>query len=588
MTSKVLATACKFAFCTALGVGCLQVGNVAFAQNVQGENNAAAQSSTAAVVQQQASEAASNVAALGTSAQAASANATVAQPSSQGSASGSATSGASEASPAAQTAQQPASQNASAQSEVDAAAKNEAASTLTEAEQSSKANGASKESSDDTDTSKSATSSSEKDENKTTSSAAEKEQATNKEVEQNDASAKTTQARPDATYVGFYTDMDGVRRWYENGIIAADKAFYDPSTDAWYWADADGSIATNKDVFIPVSNEDRSSGKWVRFDEQSRMVKGEDYRYDAWYYFDETTGEMAKGFTPLYAYPKWVFYDLTTGRMLYGEQYVPENNNSDAQWRWYLFDAYTGATLHGWQYIANSSKWVYYDDACSYMLYGQHYLHSSATDTNYHWYYFDTTTGAALKGFQWISSEHKGVLYDYTFSWMLYGWQYDAATGYTYHFNECTGAVDGIAGGNWSISNYVSWMLGMAADDSHGYDQAYRWGERGDYDCSSFVVTALKVAGFDTGSASYTGNMRGELTARGFLWLTDFNQLQVGDILLNEAQHTAVYIGNGLLVHASGNEWGGAVGGTPGDQTGGEMCVRSYYNAGWNGYLRRI
>ena len=188
----------------------------------------------------------------------------------------------------------------------------------------------------------------------------------------------TTSALQAAGQNGWVTEADGARHWYENGIIAADKAFYDPSTDAWYWADADGSIATNKDVFIPVSNEDRSSGKWVRFDEQSRMVKGEDYRYDAWYYFDETTGEMAKGFTPLYAYPKWVFYDYVTGRMLYGEQCIDGN--------WYYLTPGTGAVDYEWAWIPTADKWVYYDPVTGIMYHGSHWVDGKLR-------YFDNVTG---------------------------------------------------------------------------------------------------------------------------------------------------------------------------------------------------
>ena len=138
------------------------------------------------------------------------------------------------------------------------------------------------------------------------------------------------------------------------------------------------------------------------------------------------------------------------------------------------------------------------------------------------------------------------------------------------------------------VERYVQWMLGIAADDSHGYDQQYRWGERGDYDCSSLVISALRFAGFSTGGASYTGNMCDELTAHGFRWITDFSDLRRGDILLNEVHHTAVFLGEGQLVHASGNENGGAIGGQPGDQTGREICVRSYYWRPWDGFLRYV
>lgn len=87
----------------------------------------------------------------------------------------------------------------------------------------------------------------------------------------------------------------------------------------------------------------------------------------------------------------------------------------------------------------------------------------------------------------------------------------------------------------------------------------------------------MRQAGLDTGGATYTGNMKSNLTARGFRWITDFSQLQCGDILLNIRYQTAIYLGNGLLVHASGNEYGEAIGGEPGDQTGSEICARSYF-----------
>ena len=42
------------------------------------------------------------------------------------------------------------------------------------------------------------------------------------------------------------------------------------------------------------------------------------------------------------------------------------------------------------------------------------------------------------------------------------------------------------------IENAISWALGIADDDSHGYSQLQnrRWGNP-DYDCSTFVITAF-------------------------------------------------------------------------------------------------
>lgn len=66
--------------------------------------------------------------------------------------------------------------------------------------------------------------------------------------------------------------------------------------------------------------------------------------------------------------------------------------------------------------------------------------------------------------------------------------------------------------------------------------------------------------------------------------------LKRGDILLvhreKGAQHTAIYCGGGQLVHASINEKGGIKGGKTGDQTGREICVRSYYDKPWDYVLR--
>ena len=142
------------------------------------------------------------------------------------------------------------------------------------------------------------------------------------------------------------------------------------------------------------------------------------------------------------------------------------------------------------------------------------------------------------------------------------------------------------------IQDAVNFAVGIAYDDRHGYSQDNRWGPN--YDCSSLMIQSWENAGVPVKSAgaTYTGNMYDVFTRCGFTDVT--NQvntstgagLQYGDVLLNDVHHTAMYIGNNQIVHASVNELGRARGGQSGDQTGREICVRSYYNYPWNHILR--
>lgn len=137
-------------------------------------------------------------------------------------------------------------------------------------------------------------------------------------------------------------------------------------------------------------------------------------------------------------------------------------------------------------------------------------------------------------------------------------------------------------------------MESWAQDSSHGYDQDYRWGEKGDFDCSSAVIQAWQNAGVPvkTKGATYTGDMRTVFLSCGFKDVTSKvnrstgSGLLRGDVLLNETHHVAMYCGNGKEVEASINEKGTTHGGQPGDQTGKEFLIRSYRNYPWDCVLR--
>lgn len=144
------------------------------------------------------------------------------------------------------------------------------------------------------------------------------------------------------------------------------------------------------------------------------------------------------------------------------------------------------------------------------------------------------------------------------------------------------------------IEKATTWMENTARDNRHGYDQQYRWGERGDYDCSAAVITAWETAGVPVKEhgATYTGNILRTFKACGFSDVTGYVNratgygLHRGDILLASGHHVAMYCGNGKEVEASINEKGKTRGGKPGDQTGKEFCIRNYRNYPWTNVLR--
>ena len=143
---------------------------------------------------------------------------------------------------------------------------------------------------------------------------------------------------------------------------------------------------------------------------------------------------------------------------------------------------------------------------------------------------------------------------------------------------------------------FVRRMLEIADDDSHGYSQrppSGRWGP--DYDCSSLIYAAADEAGYPVGTgrdrARFTGTMLGDFTQAGYLALpygnVGIDNLEVGDILLNIAVHSEVYVGDRESVGATASEDGGS-GGTEGDQTGTEIERHPVdtFKGGWDYVLR--
>lgn len=106
--------------------------------------------------------------------------------------------------------------------------------------------------------------------------------------------------------------VDGKDYWYEDGVKQGTegrgKEIYDPESDAWYWLDSDanGAKAVSKDVY-----QESDGGKWVRYDENGKMVKGWNTNENGTYYFDLITGAMAHGTVEING--KTCHFDEATG-----------------------------------------------------------------------------------------------------------------------------------------------------------------------------------------------------------------------------------------------------------------------------------
>ena len=124
-----------------------------------------------------------------------------------------------------------------------------------------------------------------------------------------------------------------------------------------------------------------------------------------------------------------------------------------------------------------------------------------------------------------------------------------------------------------TIETAVAWAEQIAADDRHGYSQVHR--NSPDYDCSSLVGTALSKAGFAVSESSTTRNLESQLIKCGFQKCNA--PWKRGDIHLAAGHHVTMSTDVSHIVHASQSENGG-VDGQSGDQTGREICIRSYYD----------
>ena len=222
------------------------------------------------------------------------------------------------------------------------------------------------------------------------------------------------------------TGEDGKQYWYENGVKQGTegrgKEIYDPASDAWYWLDAvqGGAKAVDKEVYMDYEGM-QGAPKWVRYDDEGRMVKGWYTNDNGTYYYDLITGAMSKGDVLL----DGVHYgfNAVTGVMLdkawlniNGADYWYEGGirqgtedrgkeiydpASDA---WYWLDAIQGGAkavskevYMDYEGMQGDPKWVRYNDTGA-MVKGW-YTNDNGT------YYYDLITGAMTKGVATIDGQ---------------------------------------------------------------------------------------------------------------------------------------------------------------------------------------
>lgn len=221
---------------------------------------------------------------------------------------------------------------------------------------------------------------------------------------------------------------DGKKYWYDSGVMAADKEVYDPQGKAWYWFDSDGVMAVGKDVFIPV-NADRTEGKWVRYDENGSMVKGEDCYQGSWFRFDEITGEMIKGWYTDNKNQRY-YYNQITGCMEHGETVIDGIT--------YMFDEITGILADKVWYKADETEYWYEGGIRQGTTGRGKEIYDSASDA---WYWLDAAYGgrkAVSKDVYQEANGGKWVRYD-EYGHMVKG--FDEQDGNTYYFDKITGAM---------------------------------------------------------------------------------------------------------------------------------------------------
>ena len=283
-------------------------------------------------------------------------------------------------------------------------------------------------------------------------------------------------------------EVNGVKYWYENGsrqgLEGRGKEIFDPASNAWYWLDAvdGGKMAVSKDVY-----QESNGGKWVRYDENGHMIKGENQKDGAWYRFDDITGAMIKGWYSVFdakGAESIYYYDETTGKKVYGNVVI---NNKEC-----AFDATTGKAFDCQWCTINGGKY-WYERGIRQGTEGRgKEIYDPATKA---WYWLDAVDKGKMAVSKDVYQESDGgkwVRYDAN-GRMIKGWS--TSNNKKYYFDLTTGAM---AKGIVRIDGTDYYF-----DESTGVYQGMYEGGEVSYSWVNTKATRYDAGGSMTGYSSY-------------------------------------------------------------------------------------
>ncbi len=290
--------------------------------------------------------------------------------------------------------------------------------------------------------------------------------------------------------------------------------------DIWYYAKADGNLATgwqyirghwyymNANGEMQVGLQKIGNAMYYLQESGAMYDKGWYLLDDVWYYFNKN-GDAKTGWLTL---GKTKYYLDENGIMLTGEQEIEGIK---------YFFAESGALRQGWHYV--DENWYYYEDSMDFVtgwkrISGTWYfmnedgvMQTGWLQDGKHWYYL-ASSGAMQTGWQKIENK---------WHYMKSGGQWDSNISYTMQ----------------NVSKYVDVPYVSGGASPTGWD------------CSGFTQWIMAQMGVKLPKASVEQARVGTSIS-----VSDKSQWKAGDLLFfakgGRVGHVALYLGDGKMIHA--------------------------------------